>query len=50
MVFKITYRKNNETVVIPEWIVPTGWGARAIREAFKQQYPQAEIISLEALL
>ena len=48
MAYAITYRKNNETINL-EWIVPTGWGARAIREAFKQQYPQAEIISLEAI-
>ena len=50
MAYSITYQKNNETVVIPEWIVPTGWGARAIREAFKQQYPQAKILKLEAIL
>ena len=49
MAYAITYRKNNETINL-EWIVPTGWGARAIREAFKQQYPQAEIIRIEALL
>ena len=50
MAYAITYRKNNETVVIPEWIVPTGWGETAIREAFELQFPQAEIISLEAIL
>jgi hypothetical protein len=49
MAYAITYRKNNETINL-EWIVPTGWGARAIREAFKQQYPDAEIIRLEAVL
>ena len=46
MAYAITYRKNNETINL-EWIVPTGWGARAIREAFKQQYPQAQLISIE---
>jgi hypothetical protein len=47
MVYSITYRsKDNETIEL-EWIVPTGWGARAIREAFKQQFPQAQLISIE---
>ena len=50
MTYSITYRKNNEIVVIPEWIVPTGWTTAAIRQSFEQQYPQAEIISLEAVL
>jgi hypothetical protein len=49
MAYAITYSKNNETINI-EWIVPTGWSESAIRESFKQQYPQAEIIRLEALL
>ena len=49
MPYSITYRKNNETINL-EWVVPTGWGMGAIREAFKQQYPQAKIISLEAIL
>ena len=48
MPYSITYRKNNETINI-EWIVPTGWSESAISEAFERQYPQAEIISLEAL-
>jgi hypothetical protein len=47
MVYSITYRKNNETVVIPEWIVPTGWGETAIIESFNKQYPQAQLISIE---
>lgn len=49
MAYAITYRKNNETIKI-EWIVPTGWTTAAIRQSFEQQYPQAEIISLEAVL
>lgn len=49
MAYAITYRKNNETINI-EWIVPTGWTTAAIRQSFEQQYPQAEIIRLEALL
>mgnify|MGYP000848101320 CR=1 FL=1 len=49
MAYSITYRKNNETINL-EWIVPTGWGASAIRTSFEQQYPGAEIIKLEALL
>jgi len=49
MPYSITYRKNNETINI-EWIVPTGWSESAIIQSFKQQYPQAEIIRLEALL
>jgi hypothetical protein len=48
MAFSITYRKNNETINI-EWIVPTGWTTEAIRQSFEQQYPQAEIVSLEAV-
>ena len=48
MPYFITYRKNNETITI-EWIIPTGWSESAISEAFERQYPQAEIISLEAL-
>ena len=49
MAYSITYRKKNETISI-EWIVPTGWSTAAIYSCFKQQYPQAEIIKLEALL
>jgi hypothetical protein len=49
MAYFITYRKNNEQINI-EWIVPTGWTTEAIRQSFEQQYPQAEIIKLEALL
>lgn len=49
MPYSITYRKNNETINI-EWIVPTGWTTAAIRQSFEQQYPQAEIIRLEAVL
>ena len=49
MPYSITYRKNNEQINM-EWIVPSGWGESAIRQSFKQQYPQAEIIKLEALL
>lgn len=49
MAYSITYIKSNETISI-EWIVPTGWTTAAIRQSFEQQYPQAEIIKLEALL
>jgi hypothetical protein len=49
MAYSITYRKNNETINI-EWIVPTGWTTGQSARSFKQQYPQAEIISLEAVL
>jgi len=49
MAYAITYRKNNETINI-EWIVPTGCTTAAIRQSFEQQYPQAEIIRLEAVL
>ena len=48
MAYAITYIKSNETISI-EWIVPTGWGTDAIIQAFNQQYPQAEIVSLEAV-
>jgi hypothetical protein len=49
MAYAITYSKNNEQINI-EWIVPTGWTTEAIRQSFERQYPQAEIIKLEALL
>ena len=49
MAYSITYIKSNETISI-EWIVPTGWTTSAILKSFKQQYPQAEIISIEAVL
>jgi hypothetical protein len=49
MAYSITYSKNNEQINI-EWIVPTGWTTAAIRQSFERQYPQAEIIKLEALL
>lgn len=49
MAYSIIYRKNNEQIII-EWIAPSNWSETAIRESFKQQYSQAEIISLEALL
>jgi hypothetical protein len=48
MAYSITYRKNNETINI-EWIVPTGWSTAAVYTSFKQQFPGATIISLEAL-
>ena len=48
MAYFITYRKNNETISI-EWIVPTGWSTAAIYACFKQQYPGATVISLEAV-
>lgn len=49
MTYSITYRNNNETINL-EWIVPTGWSTAAVYTSFKQQYPGATIISLEALL
>jgi len=49
MAYIITYRKNNEQINI-EWIVPSGWSADEIRQSFERQYPQAEIIKLEAVL
>ena len=49
MAFSITYRKNNEQINI-EWIVPSGWSTAEIRQSFERQYPEAQIISLEAAL
>ena len=49
MTYSITYRKNNEQINI-EWIVPTGWSTAEIRQSFERQYPEAELIKLEALL
>lgn len=45
----ITYSKNNEIVTI-EWITPTGWDAETIIQSFHRQYPQADLIRIEALL
>ena len=44
--YEITYRKNNEQIIL-EWVVPTCWGMGAIRQAFYCQYSGAEIISIE---
>lgn len=44
--YEITYRKNNEQIIL-EWVVPTGWGTAAIREFFERQFPQAELVSIE---
>ena len=44
--YEITYRKNNEQIIL-EWVVPTGWSTAAIRESFERQFPQAQIISIE---
>jgi hypothetical protein len=44
--YEITYRKNNEQIIL-EWVVPTGWSAKAISESFERQFPQAQIISIE---
>lgn len=49
MAYSITYLKNNEQINI-EWIVPTGWSSDETRQCFELQHPQAEIISIEALL
>jgi hypothetical protein len=49
MTYSITYCKNNEQINI-EWIVPTGWSTAEIRQSFERQYPEAEIIKLEAEL
>lgn len=48
MPYLITYRKNDETITL-EWIAPENWSPESIRRAFYQQFPQAEIISIEAL-
>ena len=49
MTWQITYRKNNELIDM-QWVSPAGWGPAAIRKCFAQQFPSAEIISLEAQL
>ena len=48
MTYQIIYKKHNEIVTL-EWISPTGWSQKAIRECFERQFPQAEIISIEAV-
>jgi hypothetical protein len=49
MTYQIIYRKNNETVTL-EWISPTDWSQSTVRKCFERRFPQAEIISLEAVL
>lgn len=49
MAYIITYRKSNENHTL-EWIVPTGWSTAAVYTSFKQQFPGATVISIEALL
>ena len=49
MAYEITYRKNDETITM-EWITPENFSPKSIRRAFYEQFPQAEIISIEALL
>lgn len=44
--YEITYRKDNEQISL-EWVVPTGWSSAAISDAFKRQFPQAELINIE---
>jgi hypothetical protein len=46
MAYLITYLKHNEHHRL-EWIVPTGWSTTAVRRAFYEQFPQAEILSLQ---
>ena len=48
MAYLISYLKDNATHQL-EWIVPEKWSATAIRRAFYEQFPQSEIISIEAL-
>ena len=49
MAYEITYRKNDELQTL-EWIAPASWSPESIRRAFYAQFPQAEIISIEAVL
>lgn len=49
MAYLIAYIKNNEHHTL-EWIAPTGWSATAVRRAFYEQFPQAQIISLKPQL
>jgi hypothetical protein len=48
MVYEITYRKDNATHQL-EWIAPENWTTTAVRRAFYEQFPQSQIISLEAM-
>jgi hypothetical protein len=49
MDYLISYLKNNAQHTL-EWITPENWSATAIRRAFYEQFPQAEIISIEPQL
>jgi len=49
MAYEITYLKDNAHHTL-EWIAPESWSTTAIRRAFYAQFPQAQIISLEAVL
>jgi hypothetical protein len=48
MAYEITYLKDNAHHTL-EWIAPENWTTTAIRRAFYEQFPQAQIISLEAM-
>jgi hypothetical protein len=49
MAYEITYFDKNDEPQTLEWIAPASWSPESIRRAFYEQFPQAEIISLEAL-
>jgi hypothetical protein len=48
MAYLISYCKDNATHQL-EWIAPENWTTTAIRRAFYEQFPQAQIIGLEAM-
>jgi hypothetical protein len=46
VIYIITYQKDNEPHTI-EWVVPQGWNAPTIAQAFEKQYPAATLLGME---
>lgn len=46
MIYLISYEKDNEPHTM-EWVVPTGWNAPTIAQAFEKQYPAATLLDME---
>ena len=50
MTYLITYLSSSNEPRTLEWITPEGWNTATIAAAFEQQYPSAQLLSLEPQL
>ena len=50
MTYLITYLSSCNEPHTLEWITPEGWNTATIAAAFEQQYPSAQLLSLEPQL